>query len=213
MTAGTDRERGRYRRGAAPMALLLCLLGSGCAGTWPWRESASVLPRHADRDAVAALDNWVLNGRVGIQHHDQGVSADLQWRQAGQRFELRIGAPLNGGTFVLEGGADGVTLLRPDGSGDSATDVESLMRRNLEWSLPVTGAAWWVRGLPHPRSAATQPQFDAAGRYTDFAQDGWRISVLDYWDDRVPVLPRKLYLARDTLSVRMLIKTWSVHAQ
>ena len=98
------------------MALLLCLLGSGCAGTWPWRESASVLPRHADRDAVAALDNWVLNGRVGIQHHDQGVSADLQWRQAGQRFELRIGAPLNGGTFVLEGGADVMLIVGESGA-------------------------------------------------------------------------------------------------
>ena len=60
-------------------------------------------------------------------------------------------------------------------------------------------------------AAATQEIFDGQGRWTDFAQDGWRISILDYLENQQPHLPRKLFLARDTLQ-RIQLGGWGPDA-
>ncbi len=196
---------------ALAAALGLALLG-GCAG-WPFagREAPPVGPGPADhRAAVAALDDWRLAGKLAVQRDDEGVSATLEWREQGDRFDLRLVAPLNGGTFQLSGAPGRVALATPEGEVFVAASAGDLVEQHLGWRLPVEGARWWVRGIPAPGSAATQEVFDAQGRWTDFAQDGWRISILDYLEDQQPHLPRKLFLARDTLKVRVVVKRWEL---
>ena len=196
---------------ALAAALGLALLG-GCAG-WPFagREAPPVGPGPADhRAAVAALDDWRLAGKLAVQRDDEGVSATLEWREQGDRFDLRLVAPLNGGTFQLSGEPGRVALATPEGEVFVAASAGDLVEQRLGWRLPVEGARWWVRGIPAPGSAATQEVFDAQGRWTDFAQDGWRISILDYLEDQQPHLPRKLFLARDTLKVRVVVKRWEL---
>ncbi len=158
--------------------------------------------------AVLAVDSWRLSGRIGVQREDKGFSGALEWRQRGARFDLRITAPLNGGTFALAGDDARVSLILPDGQTHHATSAEALMNTHLGWTIPVSGARYWVRGVPAPQPAAAQQRHDSAGRLTDFAQAGWRISILDYQDEAEPALPRKLFLNRDTLKVRMVVKTW-----
>ncbi|MEQ8495358.1 MAG: lipoprotein insertase outer membrane protein LolB, partial [Gammaproteobacteria bacterium] len=160
--------------------------------------------------AVAALDDWRLTGKLAVQRADQGVSATLEWHEQGERFDLRLVAPLSGGTFKLTGDAGRVALFTPEGEMFTAASAGDLVEAHLGWRLPVEGARWWVRGIPAPGSAAAQERRDAQGRWTDFAQDGWRISILDYHERAQPHLPRKLYLARDDLQVRLVIRHWQL---
>lgn len=188
--------------------LLLAL--AGCA-RWPGADATDT--RATDATAahtasVQAFTHWELRGRLAVQRADQGFSATLDWRERAGRFELRVAAPLNGGTFVLAGDADAVSLLLPDGERHVAASAEALMQTHLGWVLPVSGARHWIKGVPAPGARATQPYHDAAGRWTDFAQDGWRISILDYFDQPAPALPRKLFLLRDDLQVRLVIQHW-----
>lgn len=192
------------------MMLLAAVLG-GCAGV-PWGRGPAppatpdLIEEHAA--AIAAMRHWRLNGRMAVQHDDQGFSAGLEWRERDGAFDLRVAAPLGRGTVAMSGDAAHVTLTTPKGEHFVADSAENLMQAHLGWSLPVGGARYWVKGMPAPDTPPAQEVYDGQGRWTDFAQDGWRISILDYDDDTGLSLPRKLFLSRDDLQVRLVIETW-----
>jgi len=199
--AAVARRRGRGVAGGL-LALLLLATLAGCARFRPAPAPA------VDPDAVAAFEYWQLAARIAVQRADKGFSADLDWRQHGLAYELKVMAPLNGGTFALRGDAGGVELLTPKGERYTAADPVSLMERHLGWSIALDGARYWVRGLPRPDSPAAQAVRDEAGRLTDFAQDGWRISVLEYREAAGLALPRRLFLASGDLAVKLVAKEW-----
>ncbi len=162
----------------------------------------------ADETRVTAFSDWRIAARLAVQHDDKGFSGDLQWRQSGEVFELRLMAPLNGGSFALAGDPNEVSLITPKGERYLAANAETLMQQHLGWSIALDGTRYWIRGLPRPGGTTTAAVRDEAGRLTDFAQDGWRISILDYVEFNGMSLPRRLFLTRDTLNVRIAIKQW-----
>ena len=190
--------------------VVFAALMSACAGqdwrSWPWSDNAE--PGLQASTGADTLTHWRLNGRIGVQHEDKGFSATIDWRQLGDDFDIRLSAPLNGGTMQLRGGPDGVVMVQSDGSIDQATDAERLMARHLGWTIPVDGAAFWVRGLSAPQSQVVYENRDEYDRLVDFDQDGWRISVLDRLQFEDMTLPRKMFMSHPTLKVRLVIKTW-----
>jgi outer membrane biogenesis lipoprotein LolB len=82
------------------------------------------------------------------------------------------------------------------------------MTTHLKWALPVAGARFWILGLPIPGHKVTQLSLDEQGRLSDLAQDGWRISVLEYQAVAGIDLPRRLFLLGDTLKLRLVITDW-----
>ncbi len=194
----------------AVLTVVTMALLAGCAELVPPRSDPVTTkptgPAHAEQ--VSAFDTWRLTGRIAVQRADKGITADVEWRQAGDDFDLRIMAPLNQGTFRLSGGARKVELLTPEGETFTAARPEALMQDHLGWSIPLAGTRYWIRGMPDPGTASSQELTDAEGRWTDFEQDRWRVSILDYVKLGELDLPRRLYLARDDLKVRIAIKKW-----
>ncbi len=154
---------------------------------------------------LTPLKSFALNGRIAVQHEAQGGQARVQWEQADESFSLRLSAPLGQGSFALKGDAEQVSLQTPDGQTYTATDLDSLMATHMQWTLPVAGARYWIRGLPVPNHPVAQLNLDDQGRLIDLAQDGWRISVLEYHGD----LPRKIFMLGDKLQLRLLIAQWN----
>jgi outer membrane lipoprotein LolB len=55
----------------------------------------------------------------------------------------------------------------------TATDLNTLMRQTLGFTVPVTGLPYWIEGEPAPGSAAqTQP---TSPPFSQIVQDGWNI--------------------------------------
>lgn len=200
------------RHGRMVAALTTLLVLAGCASQIPRppsptaEQSADLHTSHAA--ALREFGRWRLAGRIAVQREDKGFSADLDWREAAPDFSLRVAAPLNGGTFALNGNAAGVVLVSPKGETYSAPDAETLMRQHLGWALPLAGARYWVRGLPTPDHPVSGERLDEQGRWTDFAQDGWRVSILEYTAAAGLDLPKRLFMSHDQLQVRMAIKSW-----
>ncbi len=185
---------------------------SGCAQLAPPPTPSAVDPKYSQWEARQALllprEQFVLSGRIAVQRDAEGAQAKLQWQQAGAQFELRLIAPLAQGTFQVSGDDRAVSLVAPNGDSFQAPDLDTLMTSHLKWALPVAGARYWVIGLPVPGHKVTQLSLDDQGRLRDLAQDGWRISVLEYQTVDGLDLPRKLFLLGGTLKLTLVITAW-----
>ena len=193
----------------ATLVGMVALAGCAQSGLRPTAPALSSDDLHAAHvAAIGTLREWRLAGRLGVKRGYKGFSADLDWRESAAGYSLRVAAPLNGGTFALDGDATAVTLVTPKGETYTAANADTLMRRHLGWALPLAGTRFWVRGLPDPAYPVTGEHLDDAGRWTEFAQDGWHVNVLEYRVAAGLALPARLVLAHDKLQVRMVIKTW-----
>lgn len=199
------------------VGLVGLVLLAGCARFAPPPATPAVAPRSPAEQAwqthlatLNATTGFTLRGRVAVQRDAEGGQAALQWRQQADHFDLRIAAPLAQGTFHLQGAPGHAELTAPDGARYAAADVDTLMTEHLAWALPVSGARYWVLGIPMPGRPVTQLTLDAQGRLQDLAQDGWRISVLAYRDVAGTALPARLFLLGRDLTLRLAISSWSL---
>ena len=99
---------------------------------------------------------------------------------------------------------DLVVLEVPNQPPRRAADAESLTHEAFGYALPVSGLVWWVRGLPDP-ARAFEARHGAYGQLAQLRQDGWVIDYLQYAAD---ARPRKLVVAREGLSIRLVADSW-----
>lgn len=194
-------------------ALLVTLWLTACASLMPAPDEQTAVPSGADwrqhAAEVASLDAWFLKGRIAIRTEREGWNATLHWRQQTDRFTLRVLAPLGQGTVELQGGEhQAITLVTSDNQRYSAADAESLMRKQLGWSVPVEGLKYWVRGLPAPGGGISSATPDEQGRIRTLEQQGWHIEFKDYTDALDRSLPRKLEMVNERLELKLVVQSW-----
>lgn len=198
------------------LALSAWALGSGlllaaCAPL-PVRTpgtSAQLAAQAAREHALAAQRDWSLTARFAASDGHDGGSGGLDWRQDGERYAFTLRAPVTGKTVELRGGPDGAELLGVGRTPRRGVDADSVLSHEFGWRIPVADLAWWVRGLRAPGSAAVL-WFGADGLPATLDQDGWHVEFKDWYAERVPPLPRKVFASRDPFSVRLLIEQWNL---
>ncbi len=179
--------------------LLLILLLSGCAATPLLKSSRS----------AAEFSDWQLQGRIALRHGDQGWHASLLWQQQADAYQLKVSGPLGQGGFQLAGDETGVVLVDAGGNSSFAHDGDALLLQATGWQLPVMGLRYWVRGLPEPDAKATRI-VDESGLLSRLEQSGWVIHYQNYQLVEGAAVPSKLQLARDDISVRLVINQWQL---
>lgn len=190
------------------LVLVLISALAACAGGLPRPAPPPLAP---PVDALEAIRDWRVDGRIAIQRGDEGWSAKLRWDQRTDGYQVRLIAPLGRGTYELAGDASRVELSVPDGRTFAAADAEALMSEHLGWSLPVSGAEYWMRGLVAPGSEPAYIRRDEAGQLTDLEQAGWRVSILKRSASGGFNLPAKLFMHYGDMKVRILVANWTLH--
>jgi len=173
------------------------------------RETPAALAAQAAREAqLSDHASWTLSAHVFVSDGRQNSgSGDLQWHQSGDRYDFTLRAP-TGRTWKLSGNADQAQLEGVESQPIQGSDPGRLLREHLGWEVPLAGLSEWVRGMREPDRKAGL-QFDAQGLPAVLEQDGWKIEYRDWFADRVPPLPRKVYAARGSARVKLAIESWS----
>ena len=184
--------------------LLLTLLLAGCAGTPATKTITS--PDRFPR-ASELPDSWQLTGRISLTQGEAGWHAGVDWAEQADSFRLRLSGPLGQGGFLLTGNAGGVLLRDSSQRVYAAADTGALLAQVTGWTLPVAGLRYWVLGIPAP-NADFEAEVDAAGRLERLVQDGWTIRYSRYHPAADGRWPARLGLARDDISVRLVIDQW-----
>jgi outer membrane lipoprotein LolB len=185
------------------------LLGLAACAPVRVHETPGALADQSAREAqLAARTHWSLSAHIFVSDGaDNNGSGDLEWRQAGERYDFTLRAP-TGKTWKLSGDDRHAVLEGVDVQPLQGRDAEQLLHERLGWEVPIADLSSWVRGLRRPEQHAAL-QFDELNRPATLDQDGWTIEYRDWFADMNPPLPRKVFASRGAARVKMAIERWS----
>lgn len=157
----------------------------------------------------AGIEAFSLQARIGVQTQGKGFSGSLHWQHNANQDEIALFSPVGGQVARVQKNADGATLTDINGRIKTAVDIESLIQNFLGWRLPLQGLADWSLGRPH--STPTQAlSLDERGLIKSLQQDSWLISYEHYSEQNRYMLPRKMVLRSEELTLKILIEEWRI---
>jgi outer membrane lipoprotein LolB len=196
------------RLAARSAALLVCLLAAACAPVRVRETPAAAAAQSAREADLAPRTQWTLTARIAVSNGADGGSGELVWQQKGERYTFTVQAPVTGRTWKLSGDAQRAVLEGVDPQPDVGADAERLLHERLGWDVPLADLDAWVRGL-RAASARANVQYDERNLPAVIEQSGWKVEYRDWFTDRTPPLPRKVFASRGTARVRMAIESWN----
>ena len=173
------------------------------------RETPDGLRQQSAREAsLASHTHWFIHARIAVSNGSDGGSGDLEWRKSADGYSFVVHAPVTGKTWKLSGDANQATLEGVEAKPLSDSNPERLLRDRVGWDVPLADLDAWVLGARAPGTTA-KLQFDAQNLPAVLEQDGWKVEYRDWFSDRNPPLPRKVFASRGKASVRVAIEQWS----
>ena len=167
--------------------------------------------------AVRSLPEFTFTGRVAMSNGRDGGSGRIDWRQAGDRFEVSLAAPVTRQSWRLSGDPDGARIEGLDGGPRDGADVGQLLWEATGFDIPVAALAAWAAGTRADPAQAGEAEleFTADGQLARLRQGGWTIDYLDWQpvaSEGAPALPVRINAARDAARVRLIVDAWSLEA-
>lgn len=149
----------------------------------------------ADFRKNVQIQQWEIWGRIGIRDKNQADSANLNWRQCDDKFDIRISGPLALGAVHLYGDSKHTTFKK-SGEPPQATDDPEQMLIDMGWSIPVNALFDWVRGLPN-----SSQDFVIDNENTGFTQTGWKVLYPKTYSIDQFIVPAKAIIEKGGKSV------------
>jgi len=186
--------------------VVVALLASGCATMTP---SVMTGDRAQRRDALQALDDWNLNGRVAVAAGADGFSGGLSWEQRGEKSEITLRGPMDGTAILIQ--VEGVAYVVTDergrtyGGEDARRFIEEHFGPGSE--LPIAEMRYWLVGAPAPDSPYTEAMGEG-GSLSGLEQSGWSVGYERYRVVGSLALPERIEMTTEGLRLRVAISEW-----
>ncbi|MEV4783601.1 outer membrane lipoprotein LolB [Burkholderia sp. LMU1-1-1.1] len=195
------------RRAASTLALAGALaVLAGCATTSAPRSTTAVAPYR---------DTLDLAGRIAINYSRDGkqesLSGKFTWRQTAANTDVTLISPTGQTVAIINVTPTAATLKRSGEPTRTASDLDSLTRQTLGWTLPVSGLRDWLQGYA---VAADGGRFSASpASDTVVTRDGWKLDYVSWQDESAAApQPKRIDVTRialgqqvDDMSIRIVI--------
>lgn len=176
--------------------------------TKPLVSAASQSLKDQHQLNISAIQQFSLQGRIGVQTNSKGFSGSLRWQHNNINDDIALYSPLGGQVASIKKNPAQITLEDTNGKSIAATDAESLTQSALGWQLPLTGLADWSLGRP-TKNTIQASTWDERGLLSTLSQDGWSIEYQNYSVQNGYLLPNKILLKSDKVNLKLLVDTWS----
>lgn len=158
--------------------------------------------------SLAAIQQFSLQGRIGVQTYGKGFSGSLHWQHDSTDDNIALFSPLGGQVASIRKDAGQITLEDTNGKIYAAADAETLTQTVLGWQLPLKGLVDWSLGRP-ASSAIQGSTWNEQGLLTSLDQDGWKIEYDNYTEQHGYTLPGKIFLKSEKLNLKLLVEKWN----
>lgn len=187
-------------------AVAIALALAGCVAQPRPDVPPDLVARQA---ALELLQEWQLEGRMAVRHDQRGFSGSVHWHQQVDWVDAFFHGPLGAGAFNLRGTADNLIVETADGGVFQYSDPELMLGEQFGWTIPIGAMRYWLLGLAEPGSAAEQ-QLDENGYLAALRQRDWTISYSRYSAFEDYVMPGKITMSNDEVTVRLAIHSWNL---
>jgi outer membrane lipoprotein LolB len=155
---------------------------------------------------------WHLDGKLGIRSPKGADSVSINWKQCGNRYQIRLNSLIGTHIASIDGEPAGVTAQFDDRGTLQADSAEALIEAELGWNLPVGALQHWLRGKPDP-GLSQQLQRNSDGTIKSLSQGEWTVDYLRHTSSEPSIkniekLPEKLRLKRSDSTLTLLISNW-----
>ncbi len=183
---------------------------SGCAIIHkPPTQHAGVVDAsawQAHKQKLRHLKQWALQGRVA-SGKVLGWTGNLNWRQKGGHFDVRLAGPLGAGGLSASGTLKSVHV-RTNNQRFTTKHPDAMARRALGFSFPLTALRYWGRGLPAP-GQFKRISVNAEGELQSLHQNGWHVAYLGYTTVNGGLkLPQRIVLDNGKDRLRLVVDRW-----
>lgn len=189
-------------------ALALCVALAACAPLRTRETPANAQAQAQREQALSAKADWTLTARIAVSNGQDGGSGELEWSQRGDAYTFTVHAPVTGRTWKLSGDGQTAVLEGVDPAPDRDSDAARLLHDRLGWDVPLKELDAWVRGMRAVGSPA-EVIYDEHDLPAVLQQAGWKVEYRDWFDQRTPPLPRKVFASRGTARVKVAIAEWN----
>ncbi len=135
------------------------------------------------------LNQFNLQGKIGVKTPQQSGSAFFTWQQNQDQFDIVLSGILGVGKTQIKGQPGEVTLNSAKTGLVTAESPEDLLEQATGWRTPITNLVHWVQAKPASLKADLQK--DEQQRIQQIIEDGWTVN-LSY--NQTAILPNKLIL-------------------
>ena len=157
---------------------------------------------------VALIEDWQIEGKIGIRSQNEGGSAYVNWKQSGGSFHITLSGPLGQGTSIISGDPGSARLDSSEGSFISDSP-EKLIYEHTRWQVPVRYLLYWIKGLATPDLTITNITYNQLGLIKSLQQGLWKLQFDNYKNAMDTVLPYRLKVLTDNYKATIVIKSWS----
>ena len=156
--------------------------------------------------SLTLLQEWQVQGKIGVRTQNDAGSAYLDWSQAQDSFYITLSGPLGQGTTIIKGNPTGARLDNNDGTW-IAESPDQLVQEHTGWEIPISNLLYWVKGMQAPGSHAIL-QHNTLGTLATLKQDGWALTYDQYSQQLGTLLPCRIRIQKGELRVTLIIKRW-----
>ncbi len=166
------------------------------------------------QQSVLALSDWQLSGRLNVRQQNTSDTANINWQQQADNFEIRLSGTLGLGAVQVHGSPDEVIVEKAGDETVVLPDLQALTQNYFGYDFPAAQLIYWVRGVPAPAGListtldpnlmlGTLVQADSTGRRWELEYDRYR-QVADVW------LPGRIRVKSADLQLTFLVSDWLV---
>jgi len=191
------------------LPLVALALLAGCASIVHPGGAGNEAAWHARLARLKQLDDWHLDGRIGVVSPHRGGSASFTWTERGERMRLGFSGPFGLGAVRLWGTPEQIHVRDSKGH-EWTTDAPDLaLERALGWPLPVASLRYWVLGRPAPGSAS-HVSLGRRGLVSRLEQQGWTVRYESYQSTHGLLLPQRLAASRAGTRIKLVVSGWKL---
>lgn len=165
--------------------------------------------QQAREAALSGRAHWSLAAHIGVSNERDSGSGELDWHQDGDAYTFTVRAPVTGKTWKLSGEDGHAKLEGVESSPIGADDAEKLLRERVGWDVPLAALRAWVLGLRAP-AAPARVSYAESGLPAKIEQSGWSVEYRDWYTDRNPPLPKRVFATRGATRVKMAIESFDI---
>lgn len=160
---------------------------------------------------LASISAYKTKGQFGYIDPNERFSSYFEWQyQTPQAFELTMSSNLSAKSLKLQRNRQGMTISDEKGRTRTEQDVNRLVEEIVGVAFPIDQFAYWIKGIPESEGDYIVNEKRQLSQF-NYTLDGvlWKVSFVEYHEDRVPNLPKQIHLENGTQTLKVRLDHWT----